>query len=57
MSNGLNNLYEFEEFRFEAETCTLWRGAAKSYPYRRRLPVCSECWLRAKADSSPSRKF
>src|SRR5215204_1709068 len=26
MSNGLNNLYEFEEFRFEAETCTLWRG-------------------------------
>ena len=27
MGNGLNRLYEFEEFRFEAETCTLWRGS------------------------------
>lgn len=26
MSSGLNKLYEFEEFRFETETCTLWRG-------------------------------
>lgn len=26
MSNGLKKLYEFEDFRFEAETCTLWRG-------------------------------
>ena len=25
MSNGLNKLYEFEDFRFETETCTLWR--------------------------------
>jgi Tol biopolymer transport system component/DNA-binding winged helix-turn-helix (wHTH) protein len=26
MGNRLNNLYEFEEFRFDADTGTLWRG-------------------------------
>lgn len=25
MGNKVNHLYEFEDFRFEAETCTLWR--------------------------------
>ncbi len=27
MSNGFNSLYEFGEFRLDADTCTLWRGS------------------------------